>query len=368
MEDLAIDPRFWRGRRVLVTGHTGFKGAWLAFWLSTMDAKVSGVALEPRSAPSLFSLLKLQEHVPTTLLDINDRDGLRQCLAREEPEVILHLAAQALVRPSYREPVETFAANVLGVVTLLDAVRRAPSVRAVIIVTSDKCYENREWDWGYRENDQLGGRDPYSASKGCAEIAAAAMQKSFFAPYARAGHAARIATVRAGNVIGGGDWSEDRLVPDIIRGCLGPDARVLLRNPHAVRPWQHVLEPLAAYLGIAQLLVRRPAGFDEAWNIGPDSADDGAVIDVAQALSRALGRGRVIIAEDADAPHEAGRLRLDCAKARTRLGWRPLLRLNDAIELTAEWYRAWHRDEDVAATTRRQLSDYVGRQQATWAK
>jgi CDP-glucose 4,6-dehydratase len=364
-----MSPHFWSARRVLVTGHTGFKGSWLSLWLARMGAEVTGYALPPVSTPSLHELSGVDGRIHSVIGDINDRAALEQTFADARPEVVLHLAAQALVRDSYQDPVATFAANVTGVATLLDVVRGAPQVGAVVVVTSDKCYENNEWVWGYRESDHLGGRDPYSASKGCAEIATRSMQRSFFAPYARNGHPARIATVRAGNVIGGGDWSADRLVPDIVRGCLGADGVVTLRSPAAVRPWQHVLEPLGAYLMIAERLMVAPNGADEAWNIGPDPGDDRAVLEVARAMVAALGVGRIAIAGDTAAnPHEARLLRLDCSKARTALGWQPLLRFEDSVRLTAEWYAAWRRGDDMRAFTERQIDLYAERQRETAAR
>lgn len=349
----SITSTFWAGRRVLVTGHTGFKGAWLAFWLAEMGAEVSGLALPPSGEPNLHDILGIAGLGRFVQADINDRAALDALLAEARPEVVVHMAAQSLVRPSYAAPVETFATNLLGTVSLLDAVRRCPEVRSVLVVTSDKAYENREWAWGYRETDALGGHDPYSASKGCAEIATASMRRSFFGP---GRHPARIATVRAGNVIGGGDWSVDRLVPDIVRGCLGEEGVVRLRNPGAVRPWQHVLEPLSAYLLLAERLCTAPEGIDEAWNIGPDAAENRPVREVAEAVVAALGRGRIEPAPDSGAPHEAHLLTLDCAKARAVLGWRPKLDFSACVEMTAAWYAAWARGEDMRAVTRAQIA------------
>jgi CDP-glucose 4,6-dehydratase len=350
---------FWRNRSVLVTGHTGFKGAWLAFWLHRMGAKVCGLAKAPATSPNLHDMLGLGDAFPGMFADINDAAALDELMTRQKPEVVLHLAAQALVRESYRAPVETFAANVTGTVSLLDAVRRQPSVKSVVIVTTDKCYENLEWPWPYRENDQLGGHDPYSASKGCAEIAAKSMRQSFFQPWVAKGHPARIATARAGNVIGGGDWSDNRLVPDIVRGCLGAAGEVRLRNPGAVRPWQHVLDPVAAYLMLAERLVTAPDGVDQAWNIGPDLGENRSVQTVAQAMVDALQTGRVVIEQDANAPHEANLLMLDCAKAKQQLGWKPRWSFDPAIRHTAEWYGAWHAGKDMRAMTERQIADFL---------
>lgn len=345
--------RFWAERRVLITGHTGFKGAWLAFWLAEMGADLSGLALAPATSPSLHDVLHVPELGHFVHADINDREALADIFAAARPEFVFHMAAQSLVRPSYVAPVETFAANVLGTVSVLDAVRACPDTRAVIVVTSDKAYENREWEWGYRETDSLGGHDPYSASKGCAEIVVASMRRSFFGPGM---HPARIATVRAGNVIGGGDWSEDRLVPDIVRGCLGPAGTVRLRNPAAVRPWQHVLDPLRAYLTIAERLYRREEGLDCAWNIGPEASDNRPVREVAEAIVHALGKGDILIETASNAPHEAGLLTLDCAKARRRLRWQPRFDFHEAVLMTANWYSAWSRGDDMRSITRAQIA------------
>jgi CDP-glucose 4,6-dehydratase len=364
VEDLAVTASFWRGKQVLLTGHTGFKGAWLALWLAEMGAVVTGLSLAPKSKPNLFGLAKIEDLMTSVIADINDQATLGKTMSSSQPEIVFHLAAQALVRESYQDPVGTFATNVGGVVTLLDAVRRMPSVQGVVVVTSDKCYENYEWARGYREDDRLGGRDPYSASKGCAEIAARSMQMSYFAPFVSGGHPARIATVRAGNVIGGGDWSDDRLVPDLVRGCLGATGEVRLRNPGAVRPWQHVLEPLGVYLEIAERLATAPEGIDEAWNIGPDAGDDRAVITVAEAMVAALGTGTIISDSERTGPHEAHLLRLDCEKARTKLGWQPRLRFEDSIRLTADWYAAWKAGKDMAAFTRRQIAAFAARSPA----
>ncbi|MBD9453528.1 CDP-glucose 4,6-dehydratase [Rhizobium sp. RHZ02] len=354
-----MNAEYWNGRRVLVTGHTGFKGGWLTFWLAGMGAKVAGLGLPPSSEPNLYNLLGLAGRCQSTIGDINQPGVVAESIALFEPEVIIHMAAQALVRASYTDPIGTYETNVMGVVRLLDAARLSPSVRSIVIVTSDKCYENREQIWGYRENDAMGGHDPYSSSKGAAEIAAHSMQRSFFQPFVDAGHPARIATVRAGNVIGGGDWSSDRLVPDIVRGLLGPAGAVHLRNPKAVRPWQHVLEPLAAYLRIAELLdTGATAGVDDAWNIGPDSSDTRPVLEVAEAMVAALGKGRLVLGTNTGEPHEATLLTLDCTKARTRLGWRPRLMFEDCMCWTADWYAAWHRGEDMTEFTRGQITQF----------
>ena len=349
---------FWQGRRVFLTGHTGFKGAWAAAWLSALGAEVTGYALAPGTEPNLWTLLGLSG-VRSVIADLNDRPALDRALREARPEVIVHLAAQALVRRSYGDPVGTFATNVLGTVQILDAARACSDLRAVVVATSDKAYENVEQIWGYRESDRMGGRDPYSASKGAAEIAAQAMARSFFAPHG--GHPARVATVRAGNVIGGGDWSEDRLVPDIVRGCLGGAGQVTLRAPDSVRPWQHVLEPLRGYLMVAE---RLSAGDDEAaagWNFGPERTDERAVREVAGAIVAALGQGRIVVDETRATLHEAKTLRLDCTKARVELGWTPRLGFDDCVRLTAGWYAAWANGRDAPGLTRAQISEYEDR-------
>lgn len=349
---------FWRGRRVLVTGHTGFKGGWLTFWLAELGAEIAGIGLVPASTPNLYDLLGLADRCQSTIGDINIPGALAALVDSFRPEIIIHMAAQALVRPSYDDPIGTYETNVMGVVRLLDAVRRSDSVKSVVVVTSDKCYENREQIWGYRETDAMGGHDPYSSSKGAAEIVAQSMQRSYFRPWVANGHPARIATVRAGNVIGGGDWSQDRLVPDIVRGLLGAAGTVELRNPNAIRPWQHVLEPVAAYLDVAARLVIAPDGIDEAWNIGPDSSDTRAVVDVATAMVSALRTGQVVSKPVSDGPHEANLLTLDCTKARIKLGWRPRLGFDVCVRWTADWYAAWNNGQDMASYSRSQLAEF----------
>ena len=353
-----VTPDFWAGRRVLVTGHTGFKGAWAVHWLMAMRAEVSGLALAPETSPSLFGLAGLAGQMRSVTADITDVAALDRLMAEARPEVVLHMAAQALVRRSYLDPIGTFQTNVTGTVALLHAVTRCPDVRAVVVVTSDKAYENSEWSWGYRESDPIGGRDPYSASKGAAEIATAAMRRSYFRPWAAGGHPARIATARAGNVIGGGDWAEDRLIPDIVRDCLGPGGAVTLRAPRAVRPWQHVLEPLRGYLMLAEALCAETGDAASAWNFGPDRQDERPVIEVAEAVVSALGTGRIDQAPEPPTLHEAHLLTLDNSKARSGLGWRPALSFAQTVELTAAWYRDWARGGDAHGLTLGQIAAY----------
>jgi CDP-glucose 4,6-dehydratase len=351
---MEVTPAFWRNRRVFVTGHTGFKGAWLSIWLAEMGADVSGYALAPATEPNLFTLGKVAEAIASnSIADIRDLEALRRAMRAAAPEVVIHMAAQPLVRESYADPIGTYATNVMGTAHVLEVARGLSEVRAVVVVTTDKCYRNNEWPWGYREIDRLGGRDPYSNSKACAELVVDAYRQSFFL----AKGAALIASARAGNVIGGGDWSKDRLVPDIVRGCCSESGVTRLRNPNAVRPWQHVLEPLRGYLVLAEHLMTGAHG--EAWNFGPDTADARAVSDVATAIVSALGEGKLLIGTDPNAPHEAMLLQLDCTKARTELGWHPRLDFTQTIDLTSSWYGAWRRGEDMAKFTRAQIAAYI---------
>ncbi|MEM9558339.1 MAG: CDP-glucose 4,6-dehydratase [Acidobacteriota bacterium] len=355
MTDLA----FWRGRRVVVTGHTGFKGAWLSLLLRHLGAEVTGYALEPPSEPSLFDLARVAELVRDVRGDLRDLDCLYTTIDTARPEVVFHLAAQALVRPSYDDPVGTFATNVQGTVHLLDAVRRTPGVRAVVVVTSDKCYENREWIWPYREDEAMGGHDPYSASKGCAELVTAAFRRSFFTD----ADAPRVASARAGNVVGGGDWGADRLVPDLVRSIVS-GTPLHLRSPGAVRPWQHVLEALAGYL----LLAERLAGPDgapcaEGWNFGPSQDDARTVGWIVERMARRWREttGNVVEHTRAEGPqpHEASLLRLDATKARSLLGWRPCLELGECIDWIVDWTHRWRAGDDPRAVTLEQIERFL---------
>lgn len=364
MTDGAVKGDFWQGRRVFLTGHTGFKGGWLALWLHGLGARTTGFALEPPTLPSLFRMAGVDAVLEDRRGDIRDPAAVAAAMRAAAPEIVFHLAAQPLVRLSYQEPVATFATNVMGTAHLLEAVRQTPSVRAVVIVTSDKCYENREWVWGYRENDPMGGHDPYSASKGCTELLTAAWQRSFF-PVARlAEHRVAVASVRAGNVIGGGDWAADRLVPDAMRAFLAGET-VRIRNPQAVRPWQHVLEPLSGYLAVAEALCGpEAADFAQSWNFGPGPEAEQTVGTVVSRLGALWGDGAVWSLDDGPHPHEAGWLALDSAKARRLLGWTPRWSLDQALEATVAWYRAsrdgiGRSDETMAALTRAQIAAYA---------
>lgn len=345
-----IRPGFWAGKRVLVTGHTGFKGSWLALWLSRLGARVSGYALAPMTRPSLWAALDLGGEIKDERADVRDLDSLRRTFADVKPEIVFHLAAQSLVRASYEDPAGTYATNVMGTVHVLEAARHSADTRVVVNVTSDKCYENRETDHAYRETDAMGGRDPYSSSKGCAELVTAAYRSSFFK-----GRAA-VASARAGNVIGGGDWASDRLVPDLIRAfASGEPARI--RNPRAIRPWQHVLEPVSGYLQLAERLWDDPAGFTGGWNFGP-LEDAVPVEEVADALVAAWGAPARWQADSGPHPHEAHFLKLDASKARDVLGWKPRLPLREAIAWTADWYRKQSSAAQARALCLGQLEQY----------
>lgn len=331
-------PETWTNRRVLVTGHTGFKGGWLTLLLRRLGADVTGLALPAPTAPSFYEQADVRSGIKEIIADIRDVQVVEDVFRDAQPEIIFHLAAQPLVRLSYAEPVETFATNVLGTAHILDAARRQEGVRAIVAVTSDKCYENREWIWPYRENDPMGGHDPYSASKGAAELVISSYRRSFFSPYAVASHPAGLASVRAGNVIGGGDWATDRLVPDLVRAFLA-DTPPTIRAPNAIRPWQHVLEAVFAYVTIAERLFNGDHTVAEAWNFGPGDDDTRPVSWIVEALSRHWGSGIGWERFDGPTPHEAHLLKLDCSKARNLLGWRPTLKLDEALEWIAEWHK-----------------------------
>jgi CDP-glucose 4,6-dehydratase len=355
MEGLEMSDQFWVGRKVFLTGHTGFKGGWLALWLSKLGANVHGFALAPQQPNSMFGTCRIVDHLAgNTIADIRDASALRQAITSARPEIVLHLAAQPLVRASYTAPVETFDTNVMGLVNVLEAVRATPSVRAFVNVTTDKCYENREWVWPYREDEPLGGHDPYSASKACAEIVTSAYRRSFLAS---AG--VNVATARAGNVIGGGDWAAERLIPDFLRAIdAGKD--LTIRSPNATRPWQHVLEPLSGYLALARRLTEdEGAAVSEAWNFGPEEADAQTVEWIVRHLCERMP-GASWRLDQGEQPHEANVLRLDSSKAKKALGWRPRWRISEALEQTLAWHRAWRDGADMADVSLRQIELYEG--------
>ena len=333
-----IDPEFWNGRRVLITGHMGFKGSWLSLWLNSLGARVTGFCDCAPTVPALFDVAEVERDVDNIVGDVRDLVALSNAVRAAQPSVVFHLAAQSLVRESFANPVATYSTNVMGTVNVLEAVRATPEVRAVLVATSDKCYENREWEWPYREQDELGGIDPYSSSKAAAELVTSAYRRSYFGGQALQPHGAVIDTARAGNVIGGGDWTKDQLVPDVMR-AIAAGAPVRLRNPGAVRPWQHVLDALHGYLLIVQRAIEQP-GVGEAWNVGPGADDARSVGSLVERICSLWGSTPGWIADQRESVHEARALRLDSSKLRIRFGWAPRLELEEALEWTVDWYRA----------------------------
>lgn len=359
MEGVEVSATFWRGKKVFMTGHTGFKGSWLSLWLQTMGAQVTGFALQPPTNPSLFEVAKVAQGMTSIIGDIRDAEALAKAMRDAAPDIVIHMAAQPLVRYSYVNPVETYSTNVMGTVHLLEAVRQTPSVRAVINVTSDKCYENREWVWGYRENEPMGGFDPYSNSKGCAELVTSAYRNSYFTP-TPINHqpSTALASARAGNVIGGGDWAADRLIPDILR-AISENRPVVIRSPHAIRPWQHVLEPLSGYLLLAQRLYEQGATYAEGWNFGPSDEDAKPVQWIVERLTEQWGDGASWQLDGGEHPHEAHYLKLDCSKAKMRLDWQPRWHLAHTLEMIVGWQRAWLDKQDMRSFTLKQIEQYT---------
>lgn len=352
MESVGVMSSFWRGKRIFLTGHTGFKGGWLSVWLQSMGAEVHGFALTPPTKDNMFTVAKVGECMASSEIgDIRDADRLRLAMQRAQPEIVFHLAAQSLVRYSYVQPIETYSVNVMGTVNLLEAVRATPSVKAVVNVTTDKCYENREWVWGYRENEAMGGFDPYSSSKGCAELVTSAYRRSFLET-----SGVSLASARAGNVIGGGDWAVDRLIPDFLRAM---DAGVTLkiRSPLSTRPWQHVLEPLSGYLTLAEHLFNDGGQFAEAWNFGPDDEDARPVGWIVERLAE-MRRDVKWECDATPQPHEAHYLKLDSSKAKSKLGWQARWRLQNALKMTMDWHQAWRQGDDTRGVTIKQIEQY----------
>lgn len=347
----------WRGRRVFLTGHTGFKGSWLALWLAKLGAHIRGFALDPATGPNIFTLADVSQSLDDLRGDITDASALQRAISEFLPEVVFHLAAQPLVHRSYIDPVGTYATNVLGTVNVLEALRNTPSVRAVVCITTDKCYENREWVWPYREIDPLGGYDPYSSSKACAEIVCAAYRNSFFPIQDISRHRVALATARAGNVIGGGDWSEDRLIPDLIRGFRAGNP-VPIRRPSSVRPWQHVLEPIRGYITLAERLLALDMQCASAFNFGPNDDDAWTVEEIADLVTKLWGEGASWIRDIKAGAHEAQILRLDSSKARGYLHWKPKLQVKQAMEWTLAWYKAWSKGMAMGEFTRLQIEEY----------
>ncbi len=357
VEGVVMNPSFWRGKKVFITGHTGFKGGWLSIWLQQLGSDVTGYALQPSTSPSLFEVAQVAKGMTSVIGDIRDSVLLTNTVRQVAPDIVIHMAAQPLVRRSYADPVETYSTNVMGTVHLLEAVRQTPSVRAVVNVTTDKCYENKEWIWGYRESEPMGGFDPYSSSKACAELVTAAYRNSFFNGNTYSQHQLALASARAGNVIGGGDWAEDRLIPDILR-AIEAGQSVNIRNPQATRPWQHVLEPLSGYLTLAEKLYVQGPAFAEAFNFGPADEDARPVQWIVEQLTQHWGNCAHWTLDQANHPHEATYLKLDCSKAHSRLDWRPRGNLRIALKEIVSWHKAYVAGSDMRAATQVQIASF----------
>lgn len=355
-----VNKEFWKGKKIFLTGHTGFKGSWLSLWLTSMGAKVTGYSLEPLTKPALFEVAKVNSHLYSVIGDIRNKDQLGQEMKEANPDIVIHMAAQPLVRESYSLPVETYSTNVMGTVHVFEAVRQCGNVRAVINVTTDKCYENKEWIWGYRENEPLGGYDPYSSSKACSELVTSAYRQSFFNPNNYNEHGVAIASARAGNVIGGGDWSKDRLIPDCIKS-LTENKVINIRSPQAIRPWQHVLEPLNGYILLAEKLYIEGPKYDGAWNFGPEDQDTKSVEWIVKRMCERWGnKGNYIIDEENINPHEANVLKLDCSKAKTELNWCPKWDLNIALDKIIEWVNLYQQNNlGVDLICLNQINEYL---------
>ena len=354
---MSINNNFWKEKKVFITGHTGFKGSWLCIWLHSLGAKITGFALEPPTNPSLFKLCHIDELVNSIICDIADAKKLQSAIKSSESEIVIHMAAQPLVRESYKDPVGTYITNVIGTANLLNSIRNCSSVRAVVNVTTDKCYENKEWPWGYRENEPLGGYDPYSSSKACSELVTSAFKNSFFNAQNYNEHNVAIATARAGNVIGGGDWASDRLVPDCINSLL-ENKDIYIRNPNAIRPWQHVLEPLHGYMMLAEKLYENGVDYADSWNFGPDDNDAKSVGWIAKKLCNLWETNIDCIIDNGDHPHEANYLKLDCSKAKSLLGWFPKWDVETALRKTVEWSKAYSRKDDLRQCCISQINEF----------
>jgi CDP-glucose 4,6-dehydratase len=354
-----MNPSFWHKKRVFLTGHTGFKGGWMSLWLQSLGAEVTGYALAPSTLPNLFDEANIGEGMKSIIGDVRDLPTLQKAMQHARPEIVIHMAAQPLVRYSYLNPVETYATNVMGTVHLLESLRQIPEAKAAVVVTTDKCYENREWEWGYRENEPMGGHDPYSSSKGCAELICSAYRSSYFSLNTSSSNQNQcaIGTARAGNVIGGGDWSQDRLIPDVLRSFEQKQS-VEIRNPLAIRPWQHVMEPLRGYLTLAERLYQDGQLYAEGWNFGPINEDSKPVGWLVEQMVDMWGTGAGWTVSEAIHPHEAHSLMLDISKARNRLNWRPVLHLKEALQLTVDWVRQRQCGANIQELTLGQLKTY----------
>ena len=355
---MGLTTSFWKNKRVLVTGHTGFKGTWLSFWLIRLGANVKGISLPPETDPNMFDLVINKGDMDSAFGDIRDLDYLKKAIADFKPEIIIHMAAQAIVRESYENPIETFNTNVMGTANVLESARYADTLGAVLCITSDKCYENREWHWKYREIDPVGGHDPYSASKGCAELVASSYRNSFFPKDNYSNHGVGIATARAGNVIGGGDWSRDRLIPDCVR-AFSKNEDVLIRNPKAVRPWQFILDLLYGYMILTEQLFKDGETFSGSWNFGPVEDNEKPVGFILDEMKNLWGEDASWKLDEGSNPHEASYLKLDSSKARRELGWAPALHLQQSLAYVTEWYKSFYAGENTAEVTEQQLSSYM---------
>lgn len=355
---MVISSNFWQDKKVFITGHTGFKGSWLTLWLELLGAKVTGYSLSIPTNPSLFELTQTDSQVTSVMGDVRDLPRLLEVMESIKPDIVIHMAAQPLVRESYKNPVDTYSTNVMGTVNLLEAVRLVHGVKAVVNVTSDKCYENREWVWGYREDEPMGGYDPYSNSKGCSELVTSAYYRSFFSKEDYDYHGVALASARAGNVIGGGDWANDRLIPDIIRAWQNNE-KVVIRYPQAIRPWQHVLEPLSGYLTLAQCLYEKGVNYSGAWNFGPNDSDAKPVGWVVDEMAKRWGNEVGWLQETQTQPHEAHYLKLDCSKARNYLKWQPRLNINTTLTWVVEWTKSWEKGENMREFTANQIRQFM---------
>ncbi|MCE5331144.1 MAG: CDP-glucose 4,6-dehydratase [Bacteroidales bacterium] len=349
---------FFKNKKIFITGHTGFKGSWLCLLLHKLGAEVYGYALNPPTKPSLYEEAKIDTYISSYIGDIRDLEKLERTIRHIQPEIVIHMAAQPLVRESYKNPIETYQTNVIGTANLLEACRRVPSIKAIVNITTDKCYENKEWIWGYRENEPLGGYDPYSSSKACSELVTAAYRNSFFPPGDYPKHGVAVASARAGNVIGGGDWAEDRLIPDFIKS-ISQNKQIKIRNPYAIRPWQHVMEPLTGYLMLAEKLYSQGVDFGEAWNFGPDDNDAKNVEWIIKTICNLWGNDPTYILDTTEQPHEANYLKLDCSKAKTKLGWHPVWNIQKALQSVVEWNKAYFNGENIKDITEQQIDEYL---------
>lgn len=352
-----VTSEFWKAKKVLITGHTGFKGSWLSLILHKMGADIFGYALDPPTNPNMFNELKINKLIRSCIGDIRELSKLATTVNLFRPEIVFHMAAQPLVRESYKDPVATYETNVIGTVNLLEVLRHSSSVKAVVIVTSDKCYENKEWHWGYRENDPLGGYDPYSNSKACAELVTTAYRNSFFNANEYKKHGVAVASARAGNVIGGGDWAEDRLIPDFVR-AVSKGEEVKLRSPYAIRPWQHVIEPLAGYMRLAERLFHDGPDYAGPWNFGPEDNSARNVKYITKRFAEFWGGGFSFVLDKDTQPHEASFLKLDCSQAKAKLDWMSLWNIDEALKRTVDWYKAWFKSEDMLSITENQIVEY----------